>query len=81
MARRLHTDASMQTGANKAESRGTAQSIFMPSTMKAVRIHARGGPEFLKYIVSCTYPLTDARKAFEASRTHKAPGKVILQVR
>jgi len=35
----------------------------------------------VKPIVSFTYPLMDARKAFEASRTHKAPGKVILQVR
>jgi NADPH:quinone reductase-like Zn-dependent oxidoreductase len=32
-------------------------------------------------ITSCAYSLMDARKAFEASRTHKAPGKVILQVR
>ncbi len=39
----------MQTGANKAESRGTTQSTFLPSTMNAVRIHGRGGPEFLKY--------------------------------
>jgi NADPH:quinone reductase-like Zn-dependent oxidoreductase len=39
----------MQTGANRVESRGTTQSTLMTSTMKAVRIHTRGGPEFLKY--------------------------------
>ncbi len=49
LARRLHMDASVRTGAGKVESRGTTQSTFMPSTMNAVRIHGRGGPEFLKY--------------------------------
>lgn len=49
MARRLHMDVSVQTGASKVESRGITQSSFMPSTMNALRIHGRGGPEFLKY--------------------------------
>jgi len=49
VARRLHMDVSVQTGANKVESRGMTQSTFMPSTMNAVRIHGRGGPEFLKH--------------------------------
>lgn len=39
----------MQTGTNKVEPTGTAQSTFMPSTMNAARIHGRGGQEFLKY--------------------------------
>src|SRR6266702_1377121 len=42
-------DVSVQTGASKVESRGITQSTFMPSTMNVVRIHGRGGPEFLKY--------------------------------
>ena len=49
MARRLHMDVPVQTGARKVESGGITQSTFMPSTMNAVRIHARGGPEFLEY--------------------------------
>ena len=49
MASRLHMDGSVQTGTSKVESRGTTQSTFMPSTMNAVRVHGRGGPEFLKY--------------------------------
>ena len=49
MARRLQLDVSVQTGAGRVESRGTTQSTFMPSTMNAVRIHGRGGPESLKY--------------------------------
>jgi len=51
----------MQTGANKGESRGITD--------------IDNGA--VKSIVSCTYPLTDARKAFEASWKHKAPGKMI----
>jgi hypothetical protein len=49
VARRLHMDVSVQTGASEVESRGITQSTFMPPTMNAVRIHGRDGPEFLKY--------------------------------
>jgi len=47
VAGRLHMDVSGETGASKVESRGITQATFMPSTMNAVRIHGRGGPEFL----------------------------------
>jgi len=35
--------------ASKVESRCKTQSTFWPSTIKGVRMHGRGEPEFLKY--------------------------------
>lgn len=57
MAPRMHTGVSAQTGAKKIMSRST----------KAIRIHAQGGPEFLKYE--------------EAPNPRLATGDVLVQVR
>ena len=56
------------------------------STMKAVRIHACGGPEVLIYEdalkpePAAVFPPRDAAKAHQMSQTQQARGKIVLQV-
>jgi NADPH:quinone reductase-like Zn-dependent oxidoreductase len=55
--------------------------IVEPSRKMLTELGALIDDGAVKPIVSCTFSLSDARKAFEAARQHKAPGKLILQVR
>jgi NADPH:quinone reductase-like Zn-dependent oxidoreductase len=55
--------------------------IVEPSRKMLTELGALIDDGAVKAIVSATFALSDARKAFEAARQHKAPGKMTLQVR